>query len=74
MDNKNKKLTPIVCDVCGKRIIRGRPIHKVCGLTHTCCSASCLLYATAPYYIEESTGYIETQEEDKKGWRIYSTK
>lgn len=74
MDNKNKKLTPIVCDVCGKRIAKRRPIYKVRGLTYTCCSASCLLYATTPYYIEESTGYIETQEEDKKGWRIYSTK
>ena len=64
MDNKNKKLTPIVCDVCGRRIVKGQSIYKVRGLTHTCCSASCLLYATTNYYTEESTGYIETQEED----------
>ena len=57
------KLTPITCDTCGKRIIKGRPIYKERGLTFTCCSAECLLYAMTTFYTEDSTGYYETQEE-----------
>ena len=58
------KLTPIICDTCGKRIVKGRPIYKERGLTYTCCSAECLLYAVTMFYVEESTGYYETQEAD----------
>lgn len=57
------KLTPITCNTCGKRIIKGRPIYRERGLTFTCCSAECLLYAMTTFYTEESTGYYETQEE-----------
>ena len=57
--------TPIVCDTCGKRIVKGRPIYRECGLTYMCCSAECLLYAMTNYYTEESTGYYETQEENE---------
>ena len=66
MNNENKKLTPIVCDVCGKRIVKGRLIYKKHGLTYACCSAECLLYATTNYYIEESTGYVETQDSQRR--------
>lgn len=59
-----KKLTPIVCDCCGKRIIKGRPIYREHGLTYMCCSAACLLYALTNAYKVESTGYYETQEEE----------
>lgn len=57
------KLMLITCDTCGKRIIKGRPIYKERGLTYTCCSAECLLYAMTTFYTEESTGYYEMQEE-----------
>lgn len=56
-------LTPIKCSTCGKRIPKGKLIYKKRGLTYTCCSAKCLLYAITPFYTEESTGYVETQEE-----------
>lgn len=60
-----KNLTPIKCDCCGKRIIKGRPIYRKPGLVYMCCSASCLLDAVTPYYVEKSTGYAETQDEDE---------
>lgn len=56
--------TPIVCDTCGKRIVKGRPIYRERGLTYMCCSAECLLYAMTTFYTVESTGYYETQEEN----------
>lgn len=58
------KLTPIICDACGKRIVKGRPIYQERGLTYMCCSAECLLYLMTTFYTEESTGYYETQEAD----------
>lgn len=60
-----KKLTPITCDTCGKRIIKGRPIYRERGMTYMCCSAECLLYAMSTFYLEESTGYYETQEDEE---------
>lgn len=61
-----KKLTPITCDYCGKRIRKGSTIYRERGLTYMCCSAACLLYAMTTAYTEESTGYYETQEEDEE--------
>ena len=63
---KEKRLTPITCDYCGKRIVKGRPIYRERGLTYMCCSAGCLLYAMTTAYTEESTGYVETQEQTSK--------
>lgn len=61
---KKKDLTPIKCCICGKRIIKGRPIYRMRGFVCMCCSAECLLYAMTTFYKEESTGYIETQDKE----------
>lgn len=45
-----KKLTPITCDCCRKRIVKGRPIYRERGLTYMCCSAECLLYSMTTFY------------------------
>lgn len=58
-----KKLTPIECSNCGKRIKKGQPIYSVEGIIYKCCSSYCLAYAMTNMKVTISTGYYETERD-----------